>query len=149
MTDVLTIARADLTLAGAQRLAAAARAAAVRERLAVAVAVVDSAGHPILVERMDGTAICAVPLALAKAEAAAATLSPTSAWYTSTQPGQPDWGMTMALGGRFTALPGGLPVTLGGQVVGAVGVSGAESQQDVACVEAALAAVGANGSNAG
>jgi uncharacterized protein GlcG (DUF336 family) len=103
---------------------------------------VDRGGHVILIDRMDGAATCAVPLAASKAETAAATRAPTDAWFASTQPGMPDWGMNMVLGGRFSAMPGGFPVALGGQVAGAIGVSGGEAAQDVACANAAVASFG-------
>jgi uncharacterized protein GlcG (DUF336 family) len=137
-----TLAAPQLTRAAARALADAAQAEAGRRGLAVAVAVVDAGGHPILLDRMDGTATCAAPLALSKAETAAATLAPTDAWFASTQPGQPDWGMHVALGGRLCAMPGGLPVEAGGAVAGAVGVSGGSAEEDLACARVALAALG-------
>ena len=70
---------------------------------------------------------------------AAATLAPSALWFGTTQPGGADWGMTMALAGRFTAMPGGLPAMAGNEVIGAIGISGGEAAQDVRCAEAALA----------
>lgn len=138
-----TRAVVELTREAARRLADAAQAAAARSGIAIAVAVVDRGGHVILVDRMDAAATCAVPLAVSKAETAAATLAPTQTWFGSTQPGMADWGMNAALGGRFNAMPGGLPVAIAGQVAGAIGVSGGEAAQDVACASAAIASLGA------
>ena len=115
-----------------------ARTEAERLGILVACAVVDRGGHLVAAERMDGAATCAFPLALAKAQTAAATLAPTAAWFASTQPGAPDWGMSAVLGGRFTAMPGGIPVLVGAEIVGAVGVSGGEASEDVRCAESAL-----------
>ncbi len=129
----------DMSRELAARLAQAALAQAAQLGIAIAVVVVDRGGHLVLADRMDGTASCAFPLALAKAESAAATLAPTLLWFGTTQPGQPDWGMSAALGGRFTCMPGGNPVAVAGEIVGAVGVSGGEAEQDVACAGAALA----------
>ena len=84
--------------------------------------------------------MCAFPLALAKAETSAATLAETELWFATTQPGQPDWGMPMTLGGKFTSMPGGVPVIVAGEFVGAIGVSGGEATQDVLCAKAGIAA---------
>ncbi len=128
-----------MSLALAKALAEAACREAARLDVAITAVVVDRGGHPVYVERMDGAAFCACPLALAKADTAAATLAPSALWYGTTQPGGADWGMNTALAGRFTAMPGGLPVRAGHEVVGAIGISGGEAEQDVRCAETALA----------
>jgi len=131
----------DMSRELAERLAGAAEMQAGAIGILVAVAVVDRGGHPVVAVRMDGAATCAWAIALSKAETAAATLAPTAAWYASTQPGQPDWGFHTASAGRYTCMPGGLPVIVAGEVIGAISISGGESAQDAACAEAALRAV--------
>ena len=128
----------EVTRDTAHRIAKSAMAAAEKEGIAVAVVCVDRGGHIVLADRMDGAATCAVPLAHSKAETAAATLSPTAMWFDSTQPGQPDWGMNIPFGGRFNAMPGGIPIEIDGEIVGAIGVSGGEAEQDVRCADAGL-----------
>ncbi|MBY6120395.1 heme-binding protein [Mameliella alba] len=137
-----TIETRTLSRSAAHVMVEAAQNAAAREGIAIAVTCVDAGGHVIVTDRMDGAATCAVPLAQSKAETAAATMSPTAAWFQSTQPGQPDWGMNVPLGGKFNAMPGGLPIEIDGTLVGAVGVSGGEAHQDEACANAAIAALG-------
>lgn len=137
----LTHATLELTRTAAQILVQAAHQAAFSQGIAVAVVVVDTGGHPILVDRMDSAATCAVPLAQSKAETAAATQSATEVWFQSTQPGAADWGMNAALGGKYNAMPGGLPIEIGGAFVGAIGVSGGAAVQDVLCARAAIAAL--------
>lgn len=136
MTSIRTVR--DMSLPYAQSLAATACLEAERLGIMITVVVVDRGGHPVYVVRMDGAALCAFPLALAKAETAATTLAPSALWFATTQPGGADWGMTMALAGRFTAMPGGLPASAHGEVIGAIGISGGEAAQDVRCAEAAL-----------
>lgn len=104
----------------------------------VSAAVVDRGGNLIAVERMDGTALCGTPIAIDKAYSAVACGAPTDAWSTSTTPGGPDWGMASALGGRMVVYPGGIPITFDGQIIGGVGVSGGEGDQDKACAQFAL-----------
>lgn len=140
MSHVRTVT--ELTRDAAAAIVAAAEAQAAQDGLAVAVACVDRGGHVIVIDRMDGAATCAVPLALSKAETAAATMAATAAWFQSTQPGQPDWGMNVPLGGRFNAMPGGLPIEIDSEIVGAVGVSGGEATDDERCAAAGLAALG-------
>jgi uncharacterized protein GlcG (DUF336 family) len=132
----------DVSAQLASELTRGARAQAERLGIAIATVVVDRGGHLVAAERMDGAAGCTFPLALAKAETAAATLAASSVWFSTTQPGQPDWGMNVVLGGRFTSMPGGIPVVIDGETVGAIGVSGGEAAQDVSCAQAALEAAG-------
>lgn len=127
----------------AQRVAAAVVAEATGRQVAVAVVVTDPAGEPIAVVRMDGANAVALRLAADKAYTAVAFGAPSHHWAEATAPGGVDWGMANAAGGRILVLPGGLPIRAGGQVVGAVGVSGAAPPVDLACAEAGCAALDA------
>ena len=105
----------------------------------VAVVVVDAAGHDVASERMDGAPFAVLPIAREKAWTAAAFGAPTTAWHESSQPGTAFWGLTNALGGRFSVLAGGVPLVLDGLLVGGVGVSGGDATQDHACASAGAA----------
>lgn len=124
------------------RIVAAAHQVAFDKGILIAVAVVDAGGHIVIVDRMDGAATCAVDLCIDKARTSAATMSPTETWYRSTQPGGDDWGMNTALGGRFSAMPGGIPIIRDGEMIGAIGVSGGEAAEDVACATVGILAIG-------
>ncbi|MGH3258650.1 MAG: GlcG/HbpS family heme-binding protein [Streptosporangiaceae bacterium] len=119
-----------MSLALAEHLLQGVREAAASEGTSVAAAVVDRGGQVVAVARMDGTPVCGVPLAIDKAFSAAAMAAPTDAWAQSTTPGGADWGMSTALGGRMVVYPGGLPLFYKGELLGGLGVSGAEGQQD-------------------
>ena len=134
------LVHADMSLALAQRLLQGARDAAAAEGLSIAGAVVDRGGQIVAVARMDGTPICGVPIAIDKAFSAVALEAPTDAWAHSTTPGGPDWGMSTALGGRMAVYPGGLPLFYDGELVGGLGVSGAEGHQDKECALASIRA---------
>jgi glc operon protein GlcG len=134
------LVRADVSLALAERLLRGVRDAAAGEGVSVAGAVVDRGGQVVAVARMDGTPICGVPLAIDKAFSAVALAAPTDAWAQTTTPGGPDWGMSTALGGRMVVYPGGLPLFHDGELVGGLGVSGAEGHQDKECAAAAVRA---------
>lgn len=130
----------DMSLALAEQLLRGVRDAAAGEGMNVAAAVVDRGGHIVAVTRMDGTPSCGVLLAIDKAFSAAAMAAPTDAWAESTIPGGPDWGMSTALGGRMVVYPGGLPLFHDGQLLGGLGVSGAEGHQDKSYAAASLRA---------
>jgi uncharacterized protein GlcG (DUF336 family) len=125
----------------AQRVIAAVIEEATGRRVAMAVVVTDPAGDPIAAARMDGANAVALRLAVDKAYTAAAFGAPSHSWAEATAPGGADWGMANAAGGRILVLAGGLPIRAGGQLIGAVGVSGAAPPVDLACAEAGCAAL--------
>lgn len=90
---------------------------------------------------MDGAPFVVFALAQEKAWTAAAFGAPTKAWVESSRPGGPFWGLTNALGGRFSVLAGGVPLITDGRMVGAVGVSGGDERFDHDCAEHAASAV--------
>jgi len=130
----------DMSLALAEQLLQGVRDAAAGEGMSVAAVVVDRGGQVVAVARMDGTPSCGVPLAIDKAFSAAAMAAPTDTWARSTTPGGPDWGMSTALGGRMVVYPGGLPLFYDGQLLGGLGVSGAEGHQDKSYAAASVRA---------
>ena len=138
--------RVRLTLAGAERVVAAARGKAESMKVKVNVAVVDDGGHLIAFARMDGARPGSVATALTKAASAATMGRPTG----PLPPGAatPDVVLSLGLplaamagGGKFTALSGGVPITVDGQVVGAVGVGGGTGEQDAEVARAGIAAL--------
>jgi uncharacterized protein GlcG (DUF336 family) len=126
-----------ISLSAAQKLASAAQAECAKRGIAVSVAVVDTDGVDILLQRADGTTGATVAVARGKARAAAGFQSPTAALNEAakTTPGLisvPD----------FVILPGGEPIMVGKTLIGGVGVSGAPSGDiDDACAQAGLAAI--------
>jgi uncharacterized protein GlcG (DUF336 family) len=60
------------------------------------------------------------------------------------QPGAPLFGIEQSNDGRVVIFGGGLPVTIGDQIVGAVGASAGSVEQDIAVAEAAAAAIMTN-----
>ncbi len=132
----------DMSLALAEQLLRGVRDAASGAGASVAAAVVDRSGQIVAIARMDGTPVCGVPLAIDKAFSAAAMAAPTDAWAQSTAPGGPDWGMSTALAGRMVVYPGGLPVCYDGELLGALGVSGAEGHEDKGYAAASIRAAG-------
>ena len=124
-------------------LLAGVRSEAAERGVAIGTAVVDIGGNVVASWRMDGAQLVALPLAIDKAWTAVACGQPTEHWATSSAPGEGDWGLSTALGGRFIVFAGGLPITTtDGQLIGGLGVSGSAAEVDRACAEAALRAAG-------
>ena len=127
---------ASITLAGAEGALAAAKAEALRRGVSVSIAVLDRGAHLVAFARLDGIHIGTVAVATAKAKTAALYNRATSA-------------LSGGLAGGNTALlslpdliafPGGLPLAVGGVLVGAIGVSGAAPDVDEAIAAAGAAA---------
>ena len=108
----------------------------------VSVAVVDAGGNLKAFVRMDGAEIAGPALAVDKAYTAVATRCATDELAGLAQPGQALAGLHAAGGGRYLLVGGGVPVVAGDEVVGAVGVSGAEDVgDDIACARTGAAAL--------
>lgn len=135
--------RPTLSLEGARRVVAAAVAEARRLNAGGAVAVVDDGGHLLALERIDGTFPAASEVSLQKARTAATFRRDTRVFEDAIRNGR----TSLVAVDVMTPLQGGVPVVVNGQVVGAVGVSGAASAQQDEDI-AKVAAVALNGAAA-
>jgi glc operon protein GlcG len=114
-----------------------ARAEAQAHHWAMTIAVVDDGGHPLGLERMDGAAPVSAYIAAEKARTAALGRRPSAAYEEMINGGR-----TAFLSAPLTAmLGGGVPIVAEGQVVGAVGVSGAKPDEDAQVANAGIAAL--------
>lgn len=125
----------DVNAATAKKIAAGVIAECAKNKWNVAVAVVDNHGFLVYFERMDNTQTASMDIAVGKARAAATYRRPTRAFMDAINKGSP---ATATLPGVF-ASPGGLPILVGGNVTGGVGVSGVTGDQDEQCAKAGLA----------
>src|SRR5689334_25372102 len=133
-----TIDKKSLTLDGARRAIAAAVAQAHRNHAGGVIAVVDDGGNLMALERVDGTFAAGANISIGKARTAALFQKPTRVFEEIIGKGR----TAMVALNDFTPLQGGVPITVEGQIVGAVGVSGAASaQQDEELAMAAAAAI--------
>jgi len=136
-----------LTTGGAKTMLAAAIAKAEIFGIAVTVAIVDSGGHMLVLERMDGGRFHTVHSSTTKAVTASSNKRPTT---TKGAQGQDldtlhAIGLSLAAGvERWTAMEGGFPIIIDGQCLGGIGVSGGDWQQDEDIAKAAVSAVGAS-----
>lgn len=131
-------AAVDIPLQAAHAILDAARRKAEEMRVLVSMAIVDSGGNLKAFDRMDGAEVAGPVLAPDKAYTALANRTATHELAKMAQPGGPLFGLHSCAGGRYVIFGGGIPIVLEGHVIGAVGVSGAEVDQDVACAAAAV-----------
>ena len=127
-----------LTLAVATELIYSTRSLAESLGLLVSVAVVDAGGHLICFLRMDGAEIAGPTLAVDKAYTAVAQSTSTAELAVLAAPGGDLFGLHANGNGRYIIFGGGIPLRLGGTIVGGIGVSGATSLHDDLCAQAGV-----------
>ena len=127
----------SINLEDAKKVAAPAMAEAKKNNWMMAVAVVDTAGNLVYYEKMDGTQVASANIAIEKARSAAQFKRPTKALEDALAAG----GDGLRILGLPGAVPveGGIPLVVGGKIVGAIGVSGGTSPQDAQCASAGAA----------
>ena len=128
-----------LTLRAAHRIAEAAEAEANKRGAAVVIVVVDDGGYPLLLHRLDNTQVASVEVGIAKARTAAIFRRPSKVFEDQVRNGR-----VAALGlPGATPLQGGVPIEVGGVVIGAIGVSGNSPQEDEDIAKAGAAVTAA------
>lgn len=105
------------------------------------IAVVDSGGHLKAFARMDGAWIGSIDIAIKKAVTAAIFETESGSLGEASQPGGPLFQIELSNGGLIS-FPGGVPIMLDGEYIGAVGVSGSSIENDRAVAKAGADAVG-------
>jgi glc operon protein GlcG len=126
-----------VNLETAKKIAAASLAEARRNNWNVAVAVLDPHGMLIYYEMMDDTQTSSATIAIEKGRTAAMFRRPSKAFEDGIAGGR-----TAILGlPGVTPIDGGLPISVGGKIIGAVGVSGVNSDQDAQIARAGLEAL--------
>src|SRR5256884_3808124 len=132
-----TVEKKTLTLKGAESVIAAAKAEAQKlQAPGGVIAVVDDGGNLMALERVDGTFAAGANISIGKARTAALFQKPTRVFEDIIGKGR----TAMVALNDFTPLQGGVPIVVDGQIVGAVGVSGAASAEQ----DEELAIAGAN-----
>jgi glc operon protein GlcG len=129
-----------LSLADVKRIAAAAEAEALANHWAVTISIVDDGGHLLWLQRLDGVAPISAQIAPAKARTAALGRRESRIYEEMVNGGRVSFLSAPGLDGL---LEGGVPVLVDGHCIGAVGVSGVKSSEDVQIAKAGIAALGA------
>lgn len=135
----------DIALDLALQIIAAARIEAERQGHLVSIVVADRAGNPVATARMDGSPLGAYYIAVDKAYSSALWNCRTGEMAEISTPGNGDWGFAKTIGGRMIVFAGGVSVRQNGVQIGALGISGALSEEDEAMCLAALTSLGLEG----
>jgi len=134
-----------LEFSEARRMAEAALKKAAEIGVLETVCIVDDGGYPITLDRMDGARITGPQIAWNKAFTAAGHKRSTHLFNTPPNgpalPGNEAFGIQWSFDGKFAVFVGGYPIVVNGEVIGGVGLSGGNGEQDTACGVAALQAL--------
>jgi len=122
----------------AKKAMAAAEAEATKNQWGVAIAIVDSGGNLVMLVRLDNAQLSSTRIAEAKARTSVEFRRPTKALEDAVAGG--GVGLRVLTFGASVA-EGGVPIVASGRIIGAIGVSGAASQQDAQVAQAGAAAV--------
>ncbi len=132
------ITKPALTLVDVKIILAAAEAEALKNNWAVTIAVVDEGGHLLALQRLDNAPHISAHIAPAKAHTAAMGRRETKAYEDIINQGRTSFLSAPLLQGM---LEGGVPIVAQGHTVGAIGVSGVKSSEDVQIAKAGIAAL--------
>jgi uncharacterized protein GlcG (DUF336 family) len=133
---------AGISLQEARVVVDAAAAKAEEIGVPMNVAVVDAGNNLSAFVRQDGAWLGSIDIAQGKAYTARAFDMPTKALVPEVQPGGSLFGIEASNDGRLIVFAGGIPITDGDEVVGAIGVSGGSVEQDQEVAEAGVAVYG-------
>jgi uncharacterized protein GlcG (DUF336 family) len=128
--------RPTLTAADVQKMVAACKSEATKNKWSVSIAVVDDGGYLLYLERLDGAGPVTAEVATEKAVTAARTRRPSKFWEDRLKE-RPAF---MKFPGVLP-LQGGVPVMYQNECVGAIGVSGVQSHEDEQIANAGAAAL--------
>jgi uncharacterized protein GlcG (DUF336 family) len=129
-----------VTLAAARRAIVAAETKATEIGVPMNVAVVDEGGNLVAFARMDGAWLGSIDIAQNKAYTACSFDMSTKDLGPLAQPNQPLFGIHASNQGQLIIFAGGIPLENGGEIAGAIGVSGGSVEQDQEVAEAGVAA---------
>ncbi|MGO4886695.1 GlcG/HbpS family heme-binding protein [Anaerobacillus sp. MEB173] len=134
-----------LTLEEAQLMIEAAKKKAEEINVLESIAIVDEGGYVIALERMNNSRVTGPEIAIAKGFTAAGHKRSTHLFNKEPNgpalPGNEAFGIQHMIPGKFAIFVGGFPIVVDGEVVGGVGVSGGNGEQDTAVGTAALQAL--------
>jgi len=129
-----------IPLETAKKVIAAAEAEAVRNNWQVAIAVIDSGGHLVMMLKLDNTQLVSIRVAEAKAKSALGFRLPTKLLEDAVAAGGA--GTRLLAVQDIAPFEGGFPIIEDGKIIGAIGVAGVLSAQDAQIAQAGLAAIG-------
>jgi glc operon protein GlcG len=130
----------SISLDMAKKVMAAAEAEAIKNNLNMVIAILDTGGNRVMMERMDNSLLASISVSEGKARTAVGFRRPSKALDDAIAGGGAAL-RVLSIQGEGVFVQGGLPIVVDGKVVGAIGVSGGSSQQDEQVAQAGLNAL--------
>jgi uncharacterized protein GlcG (DUF336 family) len=130
---------APISMEMAKKVVEATLAESAKRGWKIAVAVVSPSGHLTYFAKMDDTQDAASEVAPRKARTAASFRRETKFFFDQMETGHPYWA---TLDPNVVAAPGGIPIVIGGKLIGGIGCSGAASLQDAVACQAGIDSLG-------
>jgi len=127
-----------ITLEQAKKVMAGAEAEARKNNWPVVIAILDSGGNLVMLQRLDNAQWGSVDIAKDKARSAVALRRPTKVFQDLVAQGGANLRL---LNIGYSVLEGGIPIVVDGKIVGSIGVSGVTSQQDAQIAQAGIDAL--------
>lgn len=129
-----------INLEQAKKAMAASEAEAAKNNWPVAIAIVDSTGHLVMMNKMDNTQYGSIQIAMDKAKTSVDLRRPTKALEDVIAQGGA--GLRILALRNAAPLDGGVPIIVDGKIIGAIGVSGVTGAQDAQIARAGVASAG-------
>ena len=107
---------------------------ATKNKWNMVIAILDTGGHLVMLHRLDGTQLGSIEAAKDKAYSAVLYRRPTKVFQDLVGQGGPNLRLLRLAGA--SPLEGGIPLVVDGKIIGAIGVSGAASEQDAQVAKA-------------
>jgi glc operon protein GlcG len=126
-----------LTAEDVKRIATACEAEALKNNWAVTIAICDDGGHLLWLQRLDGAAPVSATIGPRKAITSAIGRRESGVYEKMVNEGR----FSFLAVDAVTPLEGGAPIIVDGHVIGAVGVSGVKSSEDLQIAKAGIAAL--------
>jgi glc operon protein GlcG len=127
-----------ITLEQAKKAMAGAEAEAKKNNWPVVIAILDSGGNLVMLQRLDNAHLGSVEIAKEKARSAVALRLPTKVLQDLLAQGGANLRL---LNIGYSVLEGGIPIVMDGKIIGSIGVSGGTSQQDAQIGQAGIDAL--------
>jgi uncharacterized protein GlcG (DUF336 family) len=128
-----------ITLEQAKKVMAGAEAEATKNKWPVVIAILDSGGNLVMLQRLDNTQWGSIEVAKDKARSAVAFRRSTKVFQDLIAQGGANLRLLQLTGA--SVLEGGIPIMADGKVIGSIGVSGVTGQQDAQIAQAGVDAL--------
>jgi len=125
---------APISFEQAKKVMAGAETEAIKNKWNMVIAILDTGGHLVMLHRLDGTQLGSIEAAKDKAYSAVLYRRPTKVFQDLVGQGGPNLRLLRLAGA--SPLEGGIPLVVDGKIIGAIGVSGAASEQDAQVAKA-------------